>query len=193
LKKYNPMNKNELRIAYKKKRATFTQDFIEDASIAIANQLLKLDIWQKTYYHIFLSIESQKEVDTSFILSILQGKDKEIIISKSNFKDGTLTNFLLTDNTTIKINKYGIPEPEDGIEVPNKKIEVVFIPLLAFDKKGNRVGYGKGFYDQFLSSCNKDVIKIGLSFFPPEEGIVNTRKEDIALDYCVTPEKIYLF
>lgn len=187
------MDKNELRIHYKKKRATLTQEFIEDASIAIANQLLKLDIWQKTYYHIFLSIESQKEVDTSFILSILQGKDKEIIISKSNFKDGTLTNFLLTDNTTIKINKYGIPEPEDGIEVPNKKIEVVFIPLLAFDKNGNRVGYGKGFYDQFLSSCNKDVIKIGLSFFPPEENTINTRKEDVALDYCITPETVYEF
>ncbi|WP_417443487.1 5-formyltetrahydrofolate cyclo-ligase [Joostella sp.] len=187
------MNKNELRIEYKKKRDALSQSDIEDYSIAIANQLLRLKIWENNYYHIFLSIASQKEIDTSFILSILQGKDKEVIISKSNFKEGILTNFLLTDNTVIKVNKYGIPEPEDGIEVPNKKIDVVFIPLLAYDKKGNRIGYGKGFYDRFLASCNNEVIKIGLSFFPPEESIEDISQHDIALDYCVTPNEICSF
>ena len=61
-----------------------------------------------------------------------------------------MTHFLLTDNTKIKKNQYNIPEPINGLEVPTKKIDVVFVPLLAFDKKGNRVGYGKGFYDKFL-------------------------------------------
>ncbi|MEL4306794.1 5-formyltetrahydrofolate cyclo-ligase [Joostella sp. CR20] len=187
------MDKKELRIHYKNKRALLDQNTIDELSIAIANQLLQIDIWNKTYYHLFLSIESQKEIDTSYILSILQGKDKEVVLSKSNFKTGTLTNFLLTDNTRIKVNPYGIPEPEDGIEVPNQKIDVVFIPLLAFDKKGNRVGYGKGFYDTFLANCKPDVIKIGLSFFSAEEQISNVRTEDIALDYCVTPEEVYKF
>ena len=64
---------------------------------------------------------------------------------------------MLTDNTKIKKNKYNIPEPIDGIEVPNNKLEVVFIPLLAFDEKGNRVGYGKGFYDNMLNKCSQIV------------------------------------
>ncbi|MCX2680567.1 5-formyltetrahydrofolate cyclo-ligase [Galbibacter sp. EGI 63066] len=187
------MDKNQLRETYKKKRAALTDNQIEDLSIAIANQLLAVDIWNKKFYHIFLSIETQKEVDTSYILSILQGKDKEVLIPKSDFKTGLLTNFLLTDNTAISVNKYGIPEPIDGIEIPTQKIDVVFIPLLAYDEKGNRIGYGKGFYDRFLASCGKDVVKIGLSFFPPEEYIDDITEEDIPLDACVTPEKTYRF
>ncbi|QLE01363.1 5-formyltetrahydrofolate cyclo-ligase [Galbibacter sp. BG1] len=188
------MNKTELRLEYKNKRSKLTTSNIEELSIAIANQLLPLDIWNNTYFHIFLSMENQKEIDTSFVLSILQGKDKEVIIPKSNFKTGTLTNYLLTDNTAIKVNNYGIPEPVDGIEVPNHKIDVVFVPLLAYDHKGNRIGYGKGFYDRFLASCKESVIKIGLSFFPPEKDVfTDISTEDIPVDYCVTPDGVYTF
>jgi 5-formyltetrahydrofolate cyclo-ligase len=69
----------------------------------------------------------------------------------------------LTDNTKIKKNEHNIPV--DGIEVPSHKIEVVFVPLLAYDKQGQRVGYGKGFYDKFLAECSPATVKIGLSFF----------------------------
>jgi 5-formyltetrahydrofolate cyclo-ligase len=75
-----------------------------------------------------------------------------------------MTHFLLTDNTKIKKNKHNIPEPVDGIEVPSHKIEVVFVPLLAFDKQGQRVGW-QGFYDKFLAECSPATVKIGLSFF----------------------------
>ena len=104
-----------------------------------------------------------------------------------------MIHYLLTDNTRIAKNEYNIPEPVDGIEVPSKKIEVVFVPLLAYDKKGNRVGYGKGFYDKFLLDCKPDVIKIGLSFFEPEELITDIFEGDVQLDYCVTPNGIHSF
>ena len=93
------------------------------------------------------------------------------MISKSDFKSGLMTHFLLTDNTIIKKNSYNIPEPVDGIEINSDKLEVVFVPLLAFDKHGNRVGYGKGFYDRFLSECKPETIKIGFSFFEAEDKI----------------------
>ena len=104
-----------------------------------------------------------------------------------------MTHFLLTDNTKVKKNEYNIPEPVDGIEVRSNKIDVVFVPLLAFDKKGHRVGYGKGFYDKFLSECKPNAIKIGLSFFDPEELITDVFDGDIKLNYCVTPNEVYLF
>lgn len=187
------MIKNELRKKYKAEREKLTFEEIEDKSLAIANQLLSLDIWEKIYYHIFLPIEEQKEVNTEYILQILAGKDKEVIVSKSNFETITMTHFLLTDNTRIKKNNYNIPEPVDGIEVPPNKIDVVFIPLLAYDNQGNRVGYGKGFYDNFLSQCNPETIKIGLSFFEPEECIEDVNQNDIKLDFCVTHEKTFNF
>ncbi len=108
-----------------------------------------------------------------------------------------MNNFLLTDNTKNKKNDNNIPEPVDcpdaSEEVPSNKMEVVFIPLLAFDKNGNRVGYGKGFYDKFLAECNPNTIKIGLSFFEPEGIISDVTTSDIQLDYCVTPYRIIKF
>ena len=79
------MLKKELRIKYKELRQHLSIEEIEEKSLAIANQLLKLDIWENTYFHIFLPIEEQKEVNSEFILNILQAKDKEIVVSKSDF------------------------------------------------------------------------------------------------------------
>lgn len=187
------MSKSALRKKYKAMRNELSDQQRDNFSIAIANNLLKLPIWEKRYYHLFLTIAEQKEIDTEFILNILAGKDKDIILSKSNFDDYSLTHFLLTDNTVIKKNAYNIPEPVDGIEVPSNKIDVVFVPLLAYNSQGNRIGYGKGFYDRFLAECKDDVIKIGLSFFPPETTDFEVDATDIGLDFCVTPEKVYTF
>ena len=187
------MFKKEIRLKYKAQRRALSENEIDEMSLAIANKILKIPIWEKTYFHIFLPITELYEVNTEFILHLLSGKDKEICISKSDFESRKMTHYLLTDNTKIKKNEYNIPEPVDGIEVPTNKIEVVFVPLLAFDTNGNRVGYGKGFYDTFLSECKPDVIKIGLSFFEPEELISDIFEGDIKLDYCVTPKNVFEF
>ncbi|RZJ63219.1 MAG: 5-formyltetrahydrofolate cyclo-ligase [Flavobacterium sp.] len=185
------MTKKELRVKYKALRNELSHDDADDKSLAIANKLLELDIWDKAYFHVFLSIEEQKEINNEFILHILAAKDREVVISKSDFETCGMVHYLLTDNTKIKKNKYGIPEPIDGIEVPPNKIDVVFVPLLAFDKDGHRTGYGKGFYDRFLSGCRPDVVKVGLSFFEAEEKIDDVNPTDILLDYCVTPSRVY--
>lgn len=187
------MDKKLLRKTYLQKRNALSKSEIETFSLEIANKCLQLPIWHFTNFHIFLSIEGKKEINTDYLLHILQGKDKNCIVPRTNTKIQTLSHFLLTDNTTIKINNWGIPEPEDGIPFPEEKIEVVFVPLLAYDKKGNRVGYGKGFYDKFLSLCSENTLKIGLSFFDPEETKILTSALDIPMDYCVTPKKVLVF
>lgn len=187
------MNKDQLRKKYKTLRESIDQQNLDQGSLDIANLSLKLPIWDKTNYHLFLPIVNKKEINTEYLLQILAGKDKNTILSKSNFQDGTLTHYLLTDNTKIKVNAYGIPEPVDGIQVSESQIQVVFIPLLAFDIQGNRIGYGKGFYDRFLALCPKDTIKIGLSLFAAEQNIQDVYDQDIPLDYCITPKKTYDF
>jgi 5-formyltetrahydrofolate cyclo-ligase len=185
--------KKELRLQKKGLRKQITETDIDELSLVIANKVLSLPIFGKTYFHVFLPIVEHKEVNTEFILHLLAGKDKEIVISKSDFETREMTHFLLTDNTKIKKNEYNIPEPLDGLEVPSSKIDVVFVPLLAFDTFGNRVGYGKGFYDKFLSECKPETIKIGLSFFEAETEIIDVFEGDVKLDYCITPKKIYKF
>jgi 5-formyltetrahydrofolate cyclo-ligase len=104
-----------------------------------------------------------------------------------------MSHILLTDSTTIKKNKWHIPEPVNGITITPEQIDVVFVPLLAFDEQGHRVGYGKGFYDKFLAMCKPETLKIGLSFFESEKKITDVYQGDIILDYCVTPNDIYTF
>jgi 5-formyltetrahydrofolate cyclo-ligase len=186
------MLKKELRLFYAKRRENLTSQAISDSSLLIANRLLQLPIWNYSYYHLYLSITEKKEVDTSFIMSILQGKDKNILLPKM-VDDLNLVNYLLTDSTLIKKNRWNIPEPMDGIEVPAEKIDVVFLPLMAFDKEGHRVGYGKGFYDVLLNKCRPDVVKVGLSLFTAEERIKDIDTHDIPLNYCVTPDRMYSF
>lgn len=187
------MTKAELRKLYKSKRSSLTTEAIDELSLQIANQTLSLPIWDQSFYHIFLSIKEQNEVNTDFILNILSGKDKHIAISKSNFETHKMTHYLLTDGTVIKKTKFNIPEPVEGIEISPLKIDVVFVPLLSFDKQGHRVGYGKGFYDGFLKECKPETLKIGLSFFEAEDSIDNVTESDVKLDYCVTPNSIYRF
>lgn len=187
------MKKKDLRLKYKNLRQALLPEEAEDKSLAIANRLLTLDIWGMTYFHLFLTMDNQKEVHTDFILNILAGKDKEVIVSRSDFESMAMVHYLLTDNTKLMVSQYGIPEPVDGIEVPSNKLDVVFVPLLAFDQKGHRVGYGKGFYDRFLNECTPDAIKIGLSFFEAEEELIEANDTDVPLDYCVTPLRVYSF
>ena len=184
--------KSALRAFYLQKRRDLPEETHEKHSFAIANRCLQLPIWEHQYFHLFLPISSKSEVDTTLMLTLLQGRDKQIILPKVA-GDNVLEHILLTDSTKITNNSWGIPEPQEGIKIDPLQLDVVFIPLLAFDKSGNRVGYGKGFYDAFLRKCKKEVIKIGLTFFDPVEQIEGTRVEDIPLDYCVSPREIHSF
>ncbi|MBT8265760.1 MAG: 5-formyltetrahydrofolate cyclo-ligase [Bacteroidia bacterium] len=187
------MTKAELRKKYILLRAQLSASEKIDSSLNIANNLLELPIWHTHSFHVFLSIDKFNEVNTEPIMSILHGKDKNIVVSKSNLKDQTMRHYLLTDNTKIEVNSWSIPEPVDGIELNVSEIDVVIVPLLAFDKHGQRVGYGKGYYDKFLSSCRPDTLKIGVSFFESEDLIKDHHVQDVALNYCVTPKGIYRF
>lgn len=187
------MKKAELRRKYKSLRENLPEYVRQQKSIDIANLLLSMPIWHFSVFHTFLPIEKQNEVDTHHILNILQGKDKKIVVPKTNFASGNLTHFFLTENTTFRENKWGLCEPSNGIEAPIQEIDVVFVPLLAYDKNGNRVGYGKGFYDRFFNQCQHKIIKIGLSFFEPEPLIEDISPSDVAVDFCVTPHKIFSF
>ena len=167
------MNKKEARKKSKEERQKLSFEQVDEKSLAIANQLVQMDIWNKNYYHLFLPIEEQKEVNSEYILNILQAKDKEIVISKSDFATTSMTHYLLTDNTKIKKNVYNIPEPITGKIISNDLIDTVITPLIICDLNGYRVGYGKGFYDNFFNSCKPTVKRFGIGYFSPIKKIEN--------------------
>ncbi len=186
------MDKSQIRKRYKKFRKELSEIEVMDKSLLIANRCLELPIWEKQIFHLFLTLEDQNEVDTALVLTLLQGKDKEVVVPKIVDTE-LLQHILLTDQTPFQKNSLGIPEPVSGIQIEPSKIDVVFVPLLAFDNKGNRIGYGKGYYDRFLAMCKPECIKIGLSFYEAEQDTFTIEATDIQLDYCVTPEQLYRF
>jgi 5-formyltetrahydrofolate cyclo-ligase len=99
----------------------------------------------------------------------------------------------VNEETSYEENEYGIAEPVGGEEIHPEDLDAVFVPLLCFDEKGYRVGYGKGFYDRFLSSCREDVIRIGFSYFDPVPSIDDINDFDVPLNLCITPNKLYEF
>lgn len=185
------MTKRDLRLDYKRRRSNISSQFLSNASSSIAKNALQIPIWNYNYYHLFMPIVENKEPDTSFLLSILQHKHKNIVLPKVS--GSHLKHYLLKQDTRLHKSEWNILEPVGGLEVSPKEIDVVFVPLLAFDKNGNRVGYGKGFYDGFLVECRPQTIKVGLSLFGPTADAIDVFEKDISLDYCVTPDKNYSF
>ncbi len=187
------MTKEQLRIVYKQRRKELNSSQIDSMSSSIANQCLTLPIWDLNLFHIFLSISEMGEVDTRPLLSILSGKDKRIAIPKTIPASHSLVHYELTADTLFSVNSMGITEPKGGNLLDVQAIDVVFVPLLAFDQKGQRVGYGKGYYDRFLEQCRNDVITVGLSFFDPEVSISDSDPKDVPLDFVVNPTQIFDF
>ena len=145
--------------------------------------------------HIYYPITGKHEFNSLLLKEHLQKRYPRLkfVLPKSNTEDHSLTNILWETGTPLSMNQWGITEPEHGKEIDSKLIDMVVVPLLAFDKKGNRIGYGKGFYDRFLADCRPDVLKAGTCYFEPEELLPEISEHDIPLDFCVTPRKIWKF
>ena len=184
--------KSDLRSYYLKLRSKFTSQQIDNFSIEIVNRCLGLNLWNKSIYHLFMASEHNNEIDTAILLSVLQGKDKQIVIPKI-LDHYELEHYLLADQTSLKTSRWGIPEPQAGIKINSNKIDVVFVPLLIFDLQGHRIGYGKGYYDRFLAKCRKETIKVGLSYFDPIERIEDIQSHDIPINFGITRNRIYEF
>ena len=184
-------DKTFLRSLYKKKRLSLTKQEVDHLSQRVCKQLDKLSIWRLKHYHIFISISKYNELDTSSIINKLKSEKKIIIVPK--ISNNELVHIAINDQTEFSINEYGIKEPNNGHHFITENLDLIFIPLLAFDLEGHRVGYGKGYYDRFLKLTNKSSLKIGLSFFDPINKIQDIDDNDVKLDYCITPTQIHKF
>jgi 5-formyltetrahydrofolate cyclo-ligase len=187
------MTKTEIRKDILQKRMNLTSEKIIQNSESIKLLLIKNFNFTNQNIHIYLPIIKKKEIDTFPIINFYKKNNCTIVLSKSNFSNSTLTNYIWDDYTELVENEYGILEPINGEEINVNEIKIVLIPLLSFDIKGNRLGYGKGFYDRFLSTLSENCIKIGLSHFEANETLLPIDKYDIRLDYCITPNRLYSF
>lgn len=190
------MTKKELRKLYLAKRAALSEAEYGQYNFQLyQNFFSTIDLSFVTVLHTFLPMIEKKEVDTWLIIDRIKREFPHIRISipKVNPQTGVFDSFYFEGLHQLTTNEWGIQEPKQGIPTEPGKVDIVLIPLLAYDKKGHRVGYGKGFYDKFLATCRPDCKKIGLSLFESPETITDTNALDVQLNACVTPHGVIQF
>ncbi|MEX0636631.1 MAG: 5-formyltetrahydrofolate cyclo-ligase [Ferruginibacter sp.] len=189
------MIKEQLRKLYKEKRASITasEKLKMDDLLLIQFQKLALNI--PALIMTYAPFEKMNEFDPQTIADYCYFKNfnQQLFYPVISKYDDQMSCVLVNDQTIFELNKYGIAEPIDAVTMFPEEIDWVFIPLLAFDVRGHRVGYGKGYYDRFLKQCRNDVVKIGFSYFEAEPIISDSNRFDVKLNYCITPEKNYQF
>ena len=188
------MIKSELRKIYLEKQKSLSDAERNEMSIKIADGFFKkFNLADIRFLHVFLPIEKNREIETAFIYKRLWLDFPHIttIASRVDFRTMTLENLKFLRDTKLVRNRWHILEPTEIELIENEKIDAVLVPLLCLDERGFRVGYGKGFYDKFLSECRADCLKIGLAYFPPIREITDAQPFDVRLDYCVTPETVF--
>jgi 5-formyltetrahydrofolate cyclo-ligase len=186
------MLKAEIRKQALKDRLLLNDSTYHALNESLLKQFKTLDFKQIKTLHIFLPITEKKEPDTFLLIEWLNNTHPEIkiIVPKADFETVLMTHHEYLGEKDLQKNLYNILEPQKG-NLHEGEIDMVIIPLLAFDKQGYRVGYGKGFYDRFLQDINAQ--KIGLSLQPAIEKIDDVNEHDIKLDFCITPTGIIKF
>jgi 5-formyltetrahydrofolate cyclo-ligase len=183
--------KSELRKIYTEKRKSMSSAEVEDLSKSIFKQFLEaFDMSKVKNVHIFLPIKQKNEVSTWDFIEYFWKEEMSVFVPK--MVQNEIKTIQLKPDTPLKENGWGILEPEDDF-VEDIKYDIVITPLLYCDNQGNRVGYGKGFYDMFFSKTDRSALKVGVSFFPPAALISDVSEQDVPLDYLVTPTEVLSF
>jgi 5-formyltetrahydrofolate cyclo-ligase len=189
------MNKAELRQLYKQKRTE-----IPGPQRLRMDDLMLLQFQQFDYSAIrtllsYWPISGHAEPNTHLFSGYLRHMLPEMVLAYplTDTASGEMTAVAVTEETVYQTNKLGITEPKEGIVVSPDEIDLVLVPMLACDKLGYRVGYGKGYYDKYLAHCRKEIVKIGFSYFEPIDKITDTGHFDVPLSYCITPQQTYEF
>lgn len=189
------VTKQQLRNNYKQLRLQISSKEKLRLDDLLLLQLQKLNLSSVetllTYWGIAANNEPNTHLFTSYARHFVP--ELQIAYPKSDFGSNTMQAVLINENTVYSTNHYGITEPKEGSIVNPQTIDLIFVPLLICDMQGFRVGYGKGFYDKFIASCNPNVVTIGFNYFEPVDIISNIEEHDIPLCYCITPTKIYEF
>lgn len=181
--------KSELRKELREMRKSISKGDYETWSANIRDTLIHQPEFKKARtVNCYVSMNSRKEVDTHALIKRMFELGKEVAVPVTNFDDGTLSHFIIDSFYDLEENKWGVMEPQDGEAISVSDFDLVIVPMVGADEEGNRIGYGKGFYDRFLQRV--DCPKIGLTF---EQNIVEelpVEPFDIPMDKIITENRI---
>ena len=186
------MTKKEIRKKYLEMRKTLSNDEVLSLSERIFNNFLNFfDVKEGQKVHVFISIAKFNEVNTGFFIRHFFKNNIQVFVPKMVGEDIIAVPY--NRDTEMKVNSWGIAEPLQNTDAGIKDFDYIITPLVYCDSEGNRVGFGKGFYDGFFSRINPECKKVGVGFYEPNEKIDDVSATDFPLDYLVTPAEVLSF
>ncbi|HYE53222.1 MAG TPA: 5-formyltetrahydrofolate cyclo-ligase [Chitinophagaceae bacterium] len=189
------MIKSALRTIYKDKRKALSEKDRMKLDDLILIQFQQLELSGINTLLSYLPMPTHHEVNTLHITDYVKFRvpGLQLAYPRTHYQEVTMMAIAVDDETAYETNNHGIVEPVAGQVLSPETLDMIFVPLLAYDKLGYRVGYGKGFYDRYLKLCRQDVVKVGFSYFEPEPVISDVNEFDIPLNFAITPDCIYEF
>lgn len=189
------MLKSEARKLYKEKRSSLSGNEATkmDNMLLIQFQTVQLPFIECLFS--YWPMEENNEPNTHLFNEFLKFRNPElkILYPKADFETHTMHAVAVYVDTPFQKQPFNIYEPDSDEIISPEEIDLAFVPMLICDKRGIRVGYGKGFYDKYLENCRPECIKVGLSYFDPVDKIDDANEFDVPLNLCVTPQNIYVF
>ena len=139
---------------------------------------------------VFVYASTGSEVQTGELIRALWDKGCRVCLPKITGR-GTMDAVEYGPGDVLKSDRYGIPAPENGTVIPPEEVQAAFVPALAFDARGNRLGYGGGYYDRWLalSGARRILLAYGLQ----RADSVFAEEWDIPMDAVVTEREILRF
>lgn len=189
------MTKHELRKLYREKRQPLNTAEMHELVAAMLEHFQQIAFPALHYVMSFKSSSSKLEVPVHFFEESLRETFRELVFAypKADFTTLQMEAYEDNDELVWEDTALGFEQPAGGVIIQPQQLDLVLVPLMAFDSKGFRVGYGKGFYDRYLARCRPDTQRVGVSFFEAEPLIADTDPHDVPLTYCVTPKQLYVF
>jgi 5-formyltetrahydrofolate cyclo-ligase len=192
-----PTPKADIRRQYLAARQALSAEQVQRSSQAIAERFFAEFLAESPSpgvgLHLFLPIAGQNEVDTWPIVRRCWADYPQVHVAVPQVLPDRvgMVQLALPPGTQVVRGAFGVPVPLAPVPAPEANLAWVLLPLLAFDERGQRVGYGQGHYDRFLARLGPQVQRVGLSLFGPGPLVADVGQYDIGLTACITPERVW--
>ncbi|MBN1194363.1 MAG: 5-formyltetrahydrofolate cyclo-ligase [Methanomicrobiaceae archaeon] len=180
-------DKERLRIRMKEKRTQMPAAETERCSRLITEHLLSL---LNGHHTVMVYVSKEGEADTHALIDALIKREIAVVVPIIERETTSLRLSYLKNRAHLRVSTFNVPEPiGNEIAAEPGDIDAAVIPLVGFDNRGNRLGYGAGYYDRFLSS-HPDVLRIGIGYACQQADRIPCEEFDIRMDYIITEEGI---
>ena len=181
------ISKSEIRKINKDKRKAMTKEEVAEKSALAQKAFLGSELY-KNASQIMLYMPLGNEIGTDEMLKAAFADDKKVVLPVTNGETGEITPYLITKDTQFAVGAFKVREPI-GAEIADvSKTDLIIVPGIAYDRRGARVGFGKGCYDMLL--CNSKAVNVGYCYEYQICDEIEDEAHDMRMDYLLTENGI---